>query len=93
MRSTFLVLVASTVMNCSTAFAFAASMPLCCQRVNAPVIDAAYYRPHMQSYIGGGRSYFFGERRNITRYNLERYNAHRPYGHYESFAPRIFSYR
>jgi hypothetical protein len=82
MRSTFIVLlVASTVMNCSAAFAFVASMPLCCQRVNSPVIDAAYYRPHMQSYFGGGRSYSIGERRSITRYNLERYNAHHPYGH------------
>jgi hypothetical protein len=92
MRSTFLVLLTSTLMNCSTAFAFGVTMPLCCQRANSPVVYAAYYRPHMQSF-SGPRSYSIDERHNITRYNIERYYAHRPYGHGESFAPGTFSHR
>jgi hypothetical protein len=93
MRSTFLVLLASTLMNCSTTFAFGASMPPCCQRANSAVIDTAYYRPHRQSYFSGGRSYSTGEQRNITRYNIERFYARRPFGRYESIGPEIFSYR
>jgi hypothetical protein len=52
MRSTFFVIAATALMNCSTSFAFGGdrtSMLVCCQRANSDVY-AGYSRPHKKPY-------------------------------------------
>jgi hypothetical protein len=68
----------ATVMGSSMAFAFTANTSstfLRYQHTKSAFVYAAHYHNHIQNYSSGTR-------RNITRYDIERYYIHRPHAHY-----------
>jgi hypothetical protein len=68
----------ATLMGSSMAFAFSANtsstLP-CYLHTKSTFVDVAYYHTHIQNYSSGTR-------RNITRYDFDRYYIHRPHVHY-----------
>jgi len=75
-RTTPVITIVATLMGSSMAFAFtanASSTLLHDKHTN--FVDTAYYHTHMQNYSSGMR-------RDINRYNFERYYIHRPHAQY-----------
>ena len=72
MRTTPVITIVATLMGSSMAFAFTANTSsTLLHDEHANFVDTAYYHTHMQNYSNGMR-------RDINRYNFERYYIHRP---------------
>jgi hypothetical protein len=77
-RTPLVVIMAATLMGSSMAFAFAANTSSTFLRYQHPesvFVYGTHYHTHIQNYSSGTR-------RNITRYDIERYYMHRSHVHY-----------
>jgi hypothetical protein len=77
-RTMLVVVMAATVMGSSMAFALSANTSstfLRYQHTKSAFVCTAHYHTHFQNYSSGTR-------RNIMRYDIDRYYIRRPHVHY-----------